>query len=114
MGIIDDYIHRFSPAVRAELQRIRAIAHAEIPDYEEAIWYAMPTIKYQGTAIISFAAYKNHIGIYPCSGHVIANIAELKGYRTSPGAIQETLNNLLPEALIKKIIRERLKQAGSK
>ncbi len=71
----------------------------------------MPTIKYKGIAILGFDARKKHIGIYPFSGQIISKIEELKGYATTKGAIQEKLDNPLPNKLIEKIIRERLKQA---
>ena len=112
MGVIDAYLANIEPTKRAELERIRGIAHAMLPGYEEVISYMMPTIKYQGEAIIGFDAHKNHIGIYPFSGGVISKIKELAAYDTSPGAIREPLDNLLPKSLIEKIIHERLDQLG--
>jgi uncharacterized protein YdhG (YjbR/CyaY superfamily) len=44
MSVIDDYLDKFEPTIRNELERIRAIAQSEIPDYEEAISYGMPKI----------------------------------------------------------------------
>ena len=75
--------------------------------------YGMPTIRLQGKAIIGFDAHKNHIGIYPYSSQVIATIEELGAYDTTKGAIREKLGYLLPNVLIEKIIRERLKQVST-
>jgi uncharacterized protein YdhG (YjbR/CyaY superfamily) len=112
MSVIDDYLKEFEPPVSTELERIRSIAHKLLPGYEEAITYGMPTIKYRGKSIIGFSARKNHIGIYPFSGQVISETDELKNYETTKGAIREKLDNPLPNSLIEKIIRNRLKQAG--
>lgn len=112
MSVIDDYLGQFGPSERYELQRIRSIAHKVLPSCEETISYGMPTIKYKGKSIVGFDVHKDHIGIYPFSGQVISKIDELKGYSTTPGAIQEKPDNLLSDELIEKVIRERVKQAG--
>lgn len=113
MSLIDDYLAKYEGPFLKELERIRSIAHSLIAEPEETISYGMPTIKYKGKSIIGFNAHKNHIGIYPFSGRVISQIDELKNYETTKGAIQEKLDNLLPDNLIEKIIQERLRQAGA-
>lgn len=110
MSVIDDYLANVHPAQRAELERIRAIAMSVIPEAQEVICYAMPTIKYKGQAVIGFDAHKNHIGIYPYSGRVIPGIKELNNYRTTKGAIREDLDRPLSKALIERIIKARLQQ----
>jgi uncharacterized protein YdhG (YjbR/CyaY superfamily) len=111
MSTIDDYLKNISPAQRTELERIRAIAREMLPGAQEIISYRMPTIRYEGKSIIGFDAHKNHIGIYPYSGHIIEKIKELDSYDKTPGAIREKLDNLLPKELLQKIINARLEQA---
>src|SRR5579884_1725933 len=108
MSDIDDYLEQYDPAIRQELERIRGIAKKLMPGCEEVISYNMPTLKYKGKSIIGFDAHKNHIGIYPYSGHVISAIKDLDKYMQTKGSIQEKLDDLLPEELIKKIISVRL------
>jgi uncharacterized protein YdhG (YjbR/CyaY superfamily) len=110
MSVIDDYLKGMELKQKNELERIRKIALKKLPGAEEAISYGMPTIKLKGKSIIGFDAHKNHIGIYPYSGHVISEIEELKKYSTSAGAIREPLDDLLPEELIEKVIEVRLSQ----
>lgn len=112
MSVIDDYLEQFDPALRDELERIRSIDIGLLPGCEETISYGMPTIKYRGKSIIGFYVHKNHIGIYPFSGGVISKIKELEDYSTTKSAIHEKFGQPLPDALIEKIVRERLKQAG--
>lgn len=112
MSVIDDYLKQVPEPERAELERIRAIAHAMLPDVVEAISYGMPTIKFQGKSILGFDAHRHHIGVYPFSGSVISQIEELSTYDTTPGAIREKLDQPLPKALIEKVIRVRLRQLG--
>lgn len=111
MSVIDDYIKHVDPTKQPELQRIRTIALAMLPGAKEIISYGMPTIQYKGKSVIGFDAHKNHIGIYPFSGHVIEHIAELAPYSKTKGAVQEKLDNVLPKALLQKIIKVRLQQA---
>lgn len=110
MSVIDDYLNNVNPAQRTELERIRSIAKAMLPNAEEVISYGMPTIKYKGKSVLGFDAHKNHIGIYPYSGRIISTIKELEEYNTTKGAIRENINKPMPKSLIEKIIRERLKQ----
>ncbi len=81
-----------------------------LPGAEEVISYGMPTIKVKGKSIIGFDAHKNHIGIYPFSGHVINKINELDRYGQTKGAIRETLDDVMPKELIQKTINVRLQQ----
>src|SRR5580693_214699 len=105
MSIIDTYLEPLDSATRAELERIRSIAQAMLPGYEETISYGMPTIKYRGKSIIGFDTHKKHIGIYPFSSQVISEIDELRDYSTTKGAIQEKPDQLLSDTLIEKIIK---------
>jgi uncharacterized protein YdhG (YjbR/CyaY superfamily) len=110
MNVVDNYIERFEPEAKIELNRIRSIVKNLLPESEESIYYGMPTVKYKGKPILGFDAHKNHIGIYPFSGSVISKIDELKDYSSTKGALRENLDKLLPVDLIIKIVQERLRQ----
>jgi uncharacterized protein YdhG (YjbR/CyaY superfamily) len=61
---IDGYIASFPPAVRSILGKIRATVAATAPDATELISYRMPAFSQHGI-LIYFAAFKNHIGVFP-------------------------------------------------
>ena len=61
---IDQYIKGFPAETRKLLQAIRETIRKAAPEAGETIKYAMPTFTLNGN-LIHFAAYKNHIGIYP-------------------------------------------------
>jgi uncharacterized protein YdhG (YjbR/CyaY superfamily) len=110
VSVIDDYLKNVEPAKRRELERIRALAKAAVPDAEEAISYGMPTLKHAGKPFLGFDAHKNHIGIYPYSGRVIETLkADLQGYETTKGAIRIPFDKPIPESTLRKIIDRRLK-----
>jgi uncharacterized protein YdhG (YjbR/CyaY superfamily) len=107
--VIDDYLENVEPAKRKELERIRALANAIVPDAEEVISYKMPTLKYRGKSFLGFDAHMNHIGIYPYSGKIIPElVVDLRTYLFSKGALQVLLDKPIPRALLKVIILRRL------
>jgi uncharacterized protein YdhG (YjbR/CyaY superfamily) len=108
--VIDDYLKKVEPSKKKALERIRALAKECVPSAEETISYGMPTLTYKGKPFLGFDAHKNHIGIYPFSGHIIETFkAELREYRTTKGAIQVPLDNPIPKVTLRKVINARLK-----
>ena len=104
IDVIDEYIRKQDPAVRERLNIIRQTIRAAIPDAEERISWQMPTF-WKGRNIIHFAAFKNHIGIYP-GGEATSEFAEkLTDFKTTKGAIQLPNNKELPLELIAEIAR---------
>ncbi len=61
---IDDYIAAFPAEVRERLQSIRRAVRRLAPDAVEKISYQIPTFALHGN-LVHFAAFKNHIGLYP-------------------------------------------------
>lgn len=107
MTPIDEYITAQDPKVQPLLEHIRMTIRAAAPEATEKISWRMPTF-WQGENIIHFAAFKNHIGLYP-GGEAVGVFAErLAGYKTSKGAIQLPLGKPIDDELITDIVRWRL------
>lgn len=106
----DAYISAFVPEVQALLQQLRATIHAALPLAEETIAYGMPAFR-QRVNIVYYAGYKNHIGFYPSSAPIAHFAQDLKGFKTSKGAIQFPLDKPLPVTLIRRIVKWRLAEA---
>lgn len=104
---IDEYIMLFSPEVQQKLQAIRAVIKETVPDAQEKISWQMPTFALHGN-LIHFAAFKNHIGIYPGASGVETFQDKLTNYKTSKGAIQFPMDQPLPFDLITEIVRFRV------
>ncbi|MFC4164478.1 iron chaperone [Epilithonimonas zeae] len=99
----EDYFSDFNLEMIEKLERIRIEIKNEIPEVEECIKYAMPTFTLNNKNLVHFAAYKNHIGIYPGPEAIVVFEKELENYKTSKGAIQIPLSSELPLELISKI-----------
>ncbi len=110
---IDAYHASFPPNIQKILQQLRQAIHQAAPEATETISYNMPAFK-QHQVLVYYAAYNNHIGFYPTPAPILVFKDKLIGYKTSKGAIQFPLNEPLPLALIKEIVRYRLQHNAEK
>ena len=106
---IDEYIAGFPKDVQQILMKIRATIQKAAPEAEEAISYQMPTFKLKGN-LIHFAAFKNHIGIYPMPSATEKFKKQLSRYQGGRGTIRLPLDEPIPYELIDKITKFRVKQ----
>jgi uncharacterized protein YdhG (YjbR/CyaY superfamily) len=107
---IDNYILNQPVSAQASLEKLRQTIKAAAPDAEEVISYGMPSFKYHGM-LVGFAAAKEHYGFYPWNLTTIDEFKEdLKPFGTSKGAIRFPVDKPLPTALIKKIVKARIKE----
>lgn len=115
MGTVDDYIAEASDRDRGELERIRAKVYELVPDADQGTSYAMPVYLYRGWQLLSAMSAKNHIGLYPYSGHVIPAMAdELAGYSTEKGTIRFTAEQPLTDELLTEVITRRMAEIEAK
>jgi uncharacterized protein YdhG (YjbR/CyaY superfamily) len=112
---VDAYLAAVPEPARTTLSKIRAMIRSVAPpETVEAIGYRMPTFRYKG-ALIGYAAFPKHCGLYPMSLAVMAAFAaELKGLQTSKGTIQFPLDQPLPAALVKKLVKARIAENEQK
>ncbi|MEZ4416759.1 MAG: DUF1801 domain-containing protein [Gemmatimonadota bacterium] len=114
---IDEYIERFSPEVRTVLQAVREVIKDAAPGAQEAISYQMPTFKLAGI-LVHFAAWNDHIGLYPTPSGMAAFERELSHYDRGKGSVQFPLSEPMPLELIGRIVRyraeENLRKASEK
>ena len=104
---IDEYIAIFPADVQKRLQEIRAAIQSGAPQATEKISYQMPTFYLNGN-LVHFAAFKNHIGFYPTPSGISSFAKELAKYESAKGSVQFPLDQPLPLALIKKIVKFRV------
>jgi uncharacterized protein YdhG (YjbR/CyaY superfamily) len=106
---ITQYIRSFPKATQKLLQEMRDAIRSAAPEAIEKISYQMPTFYLHGN-LVHFAAYEHHIGFYPAASGIAAFQDQLKKYKSSKGAVQFPTDKPLPLALIKKIVRYRVKE----
>ncbi|MEC4004963.1 DUF1801 domain-containing protein [Flavobacterium sp. SUN052] len=103
MNTVDEYINSFDVRTREILHEIRKIIKETAPKAVESISYGMPAYKYNGTPLVYFAAFKNHIGFYATpQGHEKFS-TELVNYKQGKGSVQFPIDKPMPLELIKRI-----------
>lgn len=110
---IDEYIDSFPAGVQKHLKKLRAVIKEAAPGAEEKISYRMPAFTYKGN-LIYFAAFKNHLGLYPTPSGIEAFQAELAAYKKAKGSVQFPLDEPLPWDLIKRIVKYRVEENSKK
>jgi uncharacterized protein YdhG (YjbR/CyaY superfamily) len=111
---VEQYLARLPESGRDMLGKIReAIRSAAPPEAVEIISYKMPAFKYKGV-LVWYGAFSNHCSLFPTASVMEAFLSELESFSTSKGTIQFPLDKPLPIALIKKIVKERVRQIESK
>ncbi|MBY0481378.1 MAG: DUF1801 domain-containing protein [Chitinophagaceae bacterium] len=103
---VDDYIALQEAFMRPKLEQLRRTIHKAAPDAEEVISYSMPAYKLHGM-LIYFAAFKNHLGLYPMKSGVNTFREKLDGYLLREGTIQFTWDKPLPVKLVAEIVKFR-------
>jgi len=102
------YIANYPDAVKERLQQIRETIQKAVPQATESISYAIPKFTLNGHSVW-FAAYKNHIGLYPMYGmEALENeIARYRGPKTKD-SLHFPHNKPLPLQLIARIVTYKL------
>jgi Uncharacterized conserved protein len=101
---VDAYIAAQAEAVQPRLKDLRAMLQNILPDAVEKISWQMPTY-WKKRNLIHFAAFKNHIGIYPGAEAMVHFAGRSSEYKTSKGAVQFPHTKPLPLDLIAEIAR---------
>jgi uncharacterized protein YdhG (YjbR/CyaY superfamily) len=105
------HLKKFDKPQRDALQAVRLVIAEALPEAKEVIKYGIPTFAIDGKGVIGFDGYKNHNSIFPYSGSIGAGMKdELAGYEQTKGSIHFDKEKAMPKTLLKKIIKERLKQ----
>jgi uncharacterized protein YdhG (YjbR/CyaY superfamily) len=110
---MDEYIASFPPHVQEILQTIRQTIRRAAPEAAETISYRMPAFKQNGI-LLYFAAFKNHIGLYPPIRGDAALIKAVAPYAGEKGNLRFPLDRPIPYDLIERIARLKVQQDRAK
>jgi uncharacterized protein YdhG (YjbR/CyaY superfamily) len=106
---VQGYLAAVDEPHRATLVATRATLRAILSNADEAIKYGMPTFVVAGTAIASYAAFKDHCGYFPHSSGVLERAGDaIAGYATSKGGLRFGPDRPLPRTIVKRLVRLRM------
>lgn len=102
---VDEYFAALPSDQAKELKKVRKVIRAAIPGATERIAYGMPCVVLEGQPNLHFAAWKDHVGIYPVlAGSLPKTVAtRAEKYRTSKGTLTFKYEDGIPYDLIGEI-----------
>jgi uncharacterized protein YdhG (YjbR/CyaY superfamily) len=106
---VEEYISTFPAKTQTALKKMRKTIKSAAPKADEIISYNMPAYKLNGM-LVYFAGYEKHIGFYAIPSGIKAFANELKGYKVSKGTVQFPLTEPIPEDLVARMVKFRVKE----
>jgi uncharacterized protein YdhG (YjbR/CyaY superfamily) len=105
------YIEAQDEPKRSTLQTMREVILEIKPELEQAVMWKSAQFKFKDKIVVGMCAHKNHMSFSTPSAEVLAGLAaDLEGFVVSKNSFQFASDQILPKALVQKIIDARLKE----
>jgi len=110
----DQYLASVPEPARSALKKLRATIRSVVPpEATETISYGIPAFRYKGV-LLWYAAFSNHLSLFPTAAVVKEFKDELKGFSTSKGTIHFPTDKPLPVVLVERLVKARVAQVEIK
>lgn len=101
---VDEYIASFPADVRSKLEALRKTIIKAAPKADEMVAYGMAGYKQNGP-LLYFAAFKNHIGLYP---RIDAFKKQLDKYEGGKGTVKIPLDEPIPLKVVSDMVKHQV------
>jgi uncharacterized protein YdhG (YjbR/CyaY superfamily) len=109
------YFASLPPDVRKKLKSIRLQIRTAAPGAVEHFSYGIPGFRLDGQPLVWYAAFKNHLGMYPLTPGIRRGLgAELDRYETAKGTIRFPLSKPPSSALVTRLVKSRVAEIRKK
>lgn len=106
---IDEYIASVPKDVQKVLEAVRRTIRQTVPEAVEIISYGIPSVKLHGKGLLSFAAWKTHVSVYPKPAGPKAFEKKMAPYAREKSTVRFPLNEPIPHDLLAEIVELRKK-----
>ncbi|HEX4605509.1 MAG TPA: DUF1801 domain-containing protein [Candidatus Angelobacter sp.] len=110
---VDAYIAAAPKETQRKLKELRTVIKKAAPAAEERLSYGMPYYFYNGR-LAYFSIWKEHIGLYVPTPVLEEHAADLNAYETTSATVRLPLAKKIPAALIRKLIKARMKKNAAR
>jgi uncharacterized protein YdhG (YjbR/CyaY superfamily) len=108
MPAVEDYFGSLDASSKATFEHVRSLAVEIVPDVDEGKSYGMAALRYMQKPLLGFLAAKEHLSIFPFSPQVVDAVRDrLTGFELSKGTIRFTVDQPLPDDVVRDIVRYR-------
>ncbi len=109
----DEYFAAQPKKLRDRLARIQREVERQVPGCVRTIGYSLPAFR-KGKIFFYFAAFTNHVGIYPPVTEDAELVKETESYRGPKGNLSFRHDTALPLRLIGKVAKALASQYGAR
>jgi uncharacterized protein YdhG (YjbR/CyaY superfamily) len=111
---VDAYLATLPAPERATLQKLRVLIKETVPGIDERISYGTAVMFSRGLDLFGFVAQRKHLSFLTASPKLAAAMkAEIsKTHKVSGATIHFSPDDPLPPALVKKIVRARVRETN--
>ena len=115
-GAVDAYLAGLPAAERTALKDLRELIKSTVPDVQERISYGTSVIFALERDLVGFAAQQKHLSFFTMSPELATALRDqIKAtHKLSGATIHFSPDNPLRAALVKKIVRARVKEEAGK
>lgn len=110
-GTIAEYIKNAAPVAQPHLRKLHKILKGVAPKAEETIKWGVPFF-IEPRFLFSFSAFKSYCVLVPSAQTLKHFEKELAKYQTTTNFLKLPYDRPIPEALIRKIAKWRMKNLG--
>jgi uncharacterized protein YdhG (YjbR/CyaY superfamily) len=108
---VDRYLEKVTDEHRQLLEQVRKTVLAVAPDAEECISYGLAAFRLNKRPLVAFGGWASHCAFYPMNASLVKTFkAELKDFKTSKGTIRFSKEQPIPAALLKKMVKLRVRE----
>ena len=104
---VRSYVAKLTPSARRRLKELADTIRKTAPGAVDAWSYSIPAFRLNGRILVWYAAWKDHVSIYPLNAED-REFAAQKGFKTAKGTVQFPLSDPLPVSLVKRLVKSRM------